>query len=133
MTGSPATAEASSPADASAEAPTSAAGANGRSAAAAGDGQDSRPQKALAAGWLAAAVAATVALIGCMGWFLTARRLRNASLAAGPAAGARPAAGRIRERRKLLQSACRGDDPATIHRALLSRRRLMLYRSTGKG
>jgi hypothetical protein len=81
------------------------------------DGQDSR-FPASASGWLAAAVALLLAIVGFAGWLITARRLRRTSEAGRAARGSGKPGQRLAERRKALQTACRKADPAAIHRSL---------------
>ena len=83
------------------------------------DGQDSR-YPVSAAGWLAAAVALLLAVVGFAGWLITARRLRRTSEADRAAPGSGKPGHRLADRRRALQTACRKTDPAAIHRSLLA-------------
>jgi hypothetical protein len=71
-------------------------------------------------GWLAAALALLLAVVGFAGWLVTARRLRRSTTSEPVAARARTPDQELKSRRRRLQAACRDGDPADIHRALLA-------------
>lgn len=92
-----------------------------------GPGLDS-PQRPA---WATAALFAGLAVIGFVGWLLTARRLKNQSAQAHPrrnhtlaGPGSRRPSGEgqtsLRERRRALRSACRSNDASAMHRELVA-------------